>query len=110
MDEQLPHLEYLQRRFQQIAGGVQGGLARLGEPWGDDEPGRQFYEQYGRPAKMLIRSTKDMGDVVESMHDGISTLSTGLKNTEDLNSHNSQQLYRGTSGDARNADGGTRRH
>ncbi|MFI9645504.1 WXG100 family type VII secretion target [Streptomyces sp. NPDC052040] len=82
---QLPYVQQLAARFRDIGKSLEGRLGELGDCWGDDESGRQFYEQYATPRKQIIDSTGQMGQLVDSMHDGVHTMAVNLERMEDEN-------------------------
>ncbi|MCH0567248.1 WXG100 family type VII secretion target [Streptomyces sp. MUM 2J] len=92
LHEQLPYMQQLAARFRDIGKGLEGRLDELGECWGDDAAGRQFYEQYAEPKRQIIESTKQMGDLLDSMHDGIRTMAVHLEGLEDQNIEMTRRL------------------
>ncbi|MFY4722499.1 WXG100 family type VII secretion target [Streptomyces sp. LaBMicrA B280] len=90
---QLPYVQQLAARFRDIGKGLEGRLSELGECWGEDATGRQFYEQYATPRKQIIDSTGQMGQLVDSMHDGIRTMAVNLERMEDQNVEATRRLH-----------------
>ena len=82
---QLPYVQQLAARFRDIGTSLEGRLGELGECWGDDATGRQFYSQYATPRTQIIESAGQMGELVDSMHDGIRTMAVNLERMEDQN-------------------------
>ncbi|MEV6024712.1 hypothetical protein [Streptomyces sp. NPDC052036] len=89
---QLPYVQQLAARFRDIGKSLEGRLGELGECWGDDAIGRQFYEQYATPRKQIIDSTELMGQLVDSMHDGIRTMAVNFERMEDQNIEATKRL------------------
>jgi uncharacterized protein YukE len=72
----------------QIAGvltTLQGTLAGLGEPWGDDGPGQAFAAQYHGPRQQIEDTLSSSRDVLHSTADGITTMAKGFAVTEEQN-------------------------
>ncbi|MFJ8158965.1 hypothetical protein [Streptomyces sp. NPDC094468] len=93
LHRQLPYVQQLAARFRDAGTHLEGLLGELGECWGDDAAGAQFLEQYRTPHTQIIDTTGQMGDLIDSMHDGIRTMASGLDRLEDQNIKDVQNLH-----------------
>ncbi|MFJ8159202.1 WXG100 family type VII secretion target [Streptomyces sp. NPDC094468] len=93
LHRQLPYVQQLAARFRDVGANLEGLLSELGDCWGDDAAGAQFLEQYATPRTQIIDSTGQMGDLVDSMHDGIRTMAGGLDRLEDQNVEEARNLH-----------------
>ncbi|MDI5963747.1 WXG100 family type VII secretion target [Streptantibioticus silvisoli] len=85
LHRQLPYVENLAERFRGIGTSLQGRLGELGECWGDDTTGEQFFGQYEAPREQMFQGIGDSADVLDSTAQGIDTMARNYERLEDEN-------------------------
>jgi hypothetical protein len=86
LHNQLPGVQDLAARFRDIGKSLEAHLDALGECWGDDPSGKQFSELYATPRKQILEGVGNMGQAVDSLHDGIKTMAVNFGRVEAQNS------------------------
>lgn len=92
---QMPYLRELAGRFQSVGTNLEAKLHALGQPWGSDETGRQFYESYAGPHQQILTGISETGEVLESTGDGIETMAKNYQIVEDQNAAAARSLHTG---------------
>jgi hypothetical protein len=93
--KQMPYMRELAARFKAIGTTLGERTAALGEPWGDDETGRQFLEQYDGPHRQILDGIGQVGDVLNSTADGITTMAKNYRILEEQNVEAARTLTTG---------------
>jgi uncharacterized protein YukE len=78
-----PEVLRLASRVKAVFADLESTTSALGECWGDDEGGRRFAEQYLKPKTQILEGLESASKVLDSMADGLSTMSKGYRKTED---------------------------
>jgi CRISPR/Cas system type I-B associated protein Csh2 (Cas7 group RAMP superfamily) len=75
-------------RMHHIFGQLSTAIDTAGPCWGDDETGRQFAEQYEKPAGQIHLAVRDVGQVFSGTSEGLTVMVRGFTATEAHNVHN----------------------
>jgi hypothetical protein len=85
LHNQMPYLRELASRFKGVGTSLEARLGSIGEPWGDDETGRQFLESYDNPHRQILDGISQTGEVLDSTGDGINTMAKNYRILEEEN-------------------------
>ncbi|MET9915249.1 hypothetical protein ABZZ74_53040 [Streptomyces sp. NPDC006476] len=83
------------QRILDVKSALVARLSELGAPWGDDETGRQFLEQYQGGKNDLLAGFEGASEVLRSMADGVDTMAKGFQWTEEQNMEAASVLTNG---------------
>jgi hypothetical protein len=81
----MPYLRELASRFKGVGTSLEARLGSIGQPWGDDETGRQFLESYDNPHRQILDGISQTGEVLDSTGDGINTMAKNYRILEEEN-------------------------
>ncbi len=99
LHEQMPYMQELAMNIRSVGTNLQARLNELGDCWGDDAAGQQFFEQYGNPRDQIVGGVSDVGDVLDSTSQGIDTMAVQFDRLEDQNVSAARQLQTGSPSD-----------
>ena len=91
----VPLTREMAERILDVKSALLSRLSELGAPWGDDETGRQFLEQYQGPKNDLLTGFEGAFEVLRSMADGVETMAKGFQGTEEQSIEVANALIRG---------------
>jgi uncharacterized protein YukE len=98
-------MQELAEQVRGIGTGLQSRIEELGDCWGDDDTGQQFYNQYATPRDQILEGVSGTGDVLDSTADGIKTMATQYQQLEDENVFAVRQLQPGDNSGPDDPDG-----
>jgi uncharacterized protein YukE len=78
-----PEIRRLAQRINRLNSKLESGVNSLGECWGNDRNGQQFAKQYVKPKTQLLIGLDKASKVLDSMADGVETMSKGFTKTEE---------------------------
>ncbi len=78
-----PEIEKLARRIHAVNAKLQARTSAVGQCWGDDENGQRFAKQYLRPKSQMLKGIDKASKVLDSVADGVKTMSKGFAKTEE---------------------------
>jgi uncharacterized protein YukE len=78
-----PEIRRLAQRINRLNSKLESGVNALGECWGNDRNGQQFAKQYVKPKTQLLIGLGKASKVLDSMADGVETMSKGFARTEE---------------------------
>jgi len=105
LHNQIPYMQELAEQVRGIGTGLQARIEELGDCWGDDDTGQQFYNQYATPRDQILEGVSGTGDVLDSTADGIKTMATQYQQLEDENVFAVRQLQPGDNSGPDDPDG-----
>lgn len=62
---------------------LEGRLQALGEPWGNDDPGRAFASQYRPNARKLVSAVDQLARGLDAIADGLDAMADRYERAED---------------------------
>jgi uncharacterized protein YukE len=71
---------------------LESGSQELGEPWGHQETGEKFYEQYGDTHNSLIEAASQGGDGLDTAADQVQQLVAAFEKTDQQATEAAKQL------------------
>jgi uncharacterized protein YukE len=78
-----PEVQRLASRVKTMNSVLSSTLSKLGDCWGNDQNGRQFAKNYVYSKNQLVEGLDAASKVLDSMAEGITTMSKGFRKTED---------------------------
>ncbi|MCD0483387.1 WXG100 family type VII secretion target [Streptacidiphilus sp. ASG 303] len=72
-------------RLKAAASALEGALARLGSPWGDDDQGRKFADAYNPRHEQLRKTTGVLVEGLASIKDGLLAVADNHTETDRSN-------------------------
>lgn len=82
---QMPYMETLGAHFKSLHADLQARLDGIGDCWGHDATGKEFYSHYADPRDGILDGINGIGDVVINTSVGIKTMSVQFERLEDAN-------------------------
>lgn len=104
LNNQIPYMRELAEGFRSVGTSLQATLDALGECWGQDATGQQFFGQYDNPRQEWIEGISGTSDVVDSTADGVRTMAVQFDRLEQRNVAAVKQLQPGDSAGPRTVE------
>ncbi|QMU77117.1 hypothetical protein GXW83_16775 [Streptacidiphilus sp. PB12-B1b] len=85
LNNQIPYMQELAEQLRSVGTTLESTLDALGECWGKDAAGQQFFGQYDNPHQEWVQGVGGAGDVVDSTAQGVRTMAVQFDRLEDQN-------------------------